>query len=87
MNFLASIIAAVLVGILKSLLENAQARGDLTRATTLEVELGNARRIQDALLYKVAAADDPASGDLRVRDGAQAVPLPGAASRPPDDPH
>jgi len=86
MNFLASVLAAFLVGLLKGLLEEAQARGDLQRATRLEGQLDDAKRVQLALQWKADAARDPTAGELRVQDGARTVPLPSGDADPPRDP-
>ncbi|MGL4296250.1 MAG: hypothetical protein ACRCTG_11080 [Aestuariivirga sp.] len=87
MSTLASLLIALAAALVKVLLQQRQAANDAQAVGRLQAVQKGLLDAKTALEWKVAAMGDPAAGDLRVRDGARAVPLPGdgaGAGRAPD---
>lgn len=82
MQTLASILIALAAALVKVLLQQRQAAGDAHEVGRLQAVQKGLIDAKTALEWKVAAGSDPAAGELRVRDGAKPVPLPGDGADP-----
>jgi len=83
----ASFFAALAAALVKVLLQQRQAANDAQAVGRLQAVQKGLIDAKTALEWKVGAVGDPAAGDLRVRDGAKPVPLPGdgaGSGRTPD---
>lgn len=82
MQTLASILIALAAAVLKVLLQQRQAASDAHEVGRLSAVVASLEHANAALKFRAQAGSDPAVGDLRVRDGAGAVPLPGDDAGP-----
>lgn len=87
MQALASILIALAAALVKVLMQQRQAANDAHEVGRLSGVVMSLENANAALKFKAQAGSDPAAGDLRVRDGAGNVPLPGGDADPPGTAH
>lgn len=87
MQALTSILITLAAALLKVLLQQRQAANDAHEVGRLSGVVMSLENANAALTFKAQAGSDPVAGDLRVRDGAKPVPLPGRDADPPGTAH
>lgn len=78
---LLSILVTLAATLVKKLIQHYQAN-DAHEVGRLQAVEKGLRDAKTALEWKVGAVGDPAAGELRVRDDAQPVPVPGDGAGP-----